>query len=87
MKIALGLLLAVSTLAAQDTNDTPMRTSPPRKPRQATIFRICSSFNATGLAREAHAQRQEPRAAAGQRRPAGRGRRGRRTDRRGMPNR
>ena len=45
-----------------------VHTSLPRKPRRATIFRICSSFNATGRALEARAQR----VAAGAPRGAGR---------------
>ena len=99
MRITLGSLLAVSafafvsTLAAQDANGTPdahFQRWP--KPRPETIFRICSTFNATGraLAASEHHLVRRPRHNLGKVKVApdaavgapG----GRRTDRRGMPN-
>jgi hypothetical protein len=65
-----------------------MRISLPQKPLPETIFRICSTFNAMGLALEANALRRERNldvVAVGRR--ADRGSRDRRTDRPGMPNR
>ena len=85
MRIALGLLLAVSTLAAQDANDTPDAHIAAAKAAAGEIFRICSSFNATGLARRP--ARSGTGGAGRAAKAARRGRRVRRTDRRGMPNR
>ena len=79
------LLLAVWILALNRRTILPTGTSLPPKPPRATIFRTCSSFNATGQAREAHAHQVAARAVGSAQ--SGRGRRDRRTDPRGTPNR
>ncbi len=84
MRIALGFLLAARQSGRSRHGRTP--TLLPRKPQPATIFRTCSSFNATALARVVHAQ-QARELNARPRQPVPQGRLGRPTDPPGMPNR
>jgi hypothetical protein len=75
----------------------PLRISLPRKPRRVTIFRICSIFNATGLALEVSEHHPAQERARHPQHNLGKVKvapdavvgvaQGRRTGRRGMPNR
>ncbi len=89
MRIALGLLLALSTVSAQDTPEAHIAAA---KAAAGDDFRTCSSSNATGRAPEDRAQRRERlldqvAARVVDHEQAGSGRRDRRIDPRGISNR
>jgi len=89
MRVALGLLLAVSTLAAQDAKDTAEAHIAAAKAAASDDFQNLFQF-ATDLVQEAHAQRRGQGSSVRQlaaSAPPDQGGRHPRTDRRGMPNR